>query len=318
MDAPQLISRRQALAAGMSDSQLQRLCRSGKWQRIRAGHYVNAPQPALTPAGRHLMLVLAMCEAMSDDAVASHCSALVLHGLPTWSLPLERAHVTRDRIAGGRIRKQLVLHSAQLTPDEITLINSVRVTTAPRTIFDIARSAGFEHAVVCGDSALRQGLTTADALGEHLQRASHRRGSRQAARAIEFLDGRSESVGESRSRVAFHESGLPAPELQARVLTDDEVCVGRVDFLFDGLGVIGEFEGQSEQRNELSGARLPAQWTVAAQDQDDQLRALGWEVVRWTWSDLDDPAQLAERIRAAAEVAGRAHRTGHWIPTPRS
>ncbi|MFI9401565.1 type IV toxin-antitoxin system AbiEi family antitoxin domain-containing protein [Nocardia sp. NPDC052316] len=318
MDAPQLISRRQALAAGMSDSQLQRLCRSGQWQRIRAGHYVNAPQPALTPAGRHLMLVLAMCEAMSDDAVASHCSALVLHGLPTWSIPLERAHVTRDRIAGGRIRKQLVLHSAQIAPDEITLINGVRVTTVPRTIFDITRSVGFEYAVVCGDSALRQGLTTVGELGEHLRRAAHRRGARQAARAIEFLDGRSESVGESRSRVAFQESGLPAPELQARVCTDDAVCVGRVDFLFDELGVIGEFEGQSEQHSALGGARLPAQWTVAAPDRDDQLRALGWAVVRWTWTDLDDPVQLAERIRAAAEVARRAHRTGHWIPTLRS
>ncbi|MFD6158633.1 hypothetical protein ACFWF7_42110 [Nocardia sp. NPDC060256] len=313
MDAPQLISRRQALASGISDSELQRLCRSGQWRRVRAGHYLNAPEPELTPAGRHLILALATCAAMSDDAVASHCSALVIHGLPTWSLPLERVHVTRNRSNGGRIRRQLILHAALLAPDEITLVNGLRVTTVPRTVIDIARSASFEQAVAIGDSALRQGLTTADELREQVSHR-RRRGSIKAARVIDFLDGRSESVGESRSRVAIQQGLLPAPELQARIFTDDEVCVGRVDFLFADLGVIGEFDEKIEQHNEF---HLPTQWATTEQNRDDRLRALGWIVVRWTWADLADPAHLIRRLRAAADAAAGVRRTGHWTSTPK-
>ncbi|MFB8278347.1 hypothetical protein [Nocardia colli] len=315
MDAPQLISRRQALAAGMSDGELQRLCRSGKWRRVRAGHYLNAPGRELTSTGRHLLLAMATCEAMSDDAVASHCSASVIHGLPTWSLPLERAHMTRNRGNGGFIKKHLVLHAAQLAPDEITLVNGLRVTTVPRTIIDIARSSGFEPAVAVGDSALRQGLTTAREL--HAQVMRRRRGWQQAMRVIEFLDGRSESVGESRSRVLIQRAGLPEPELQARIFTDDEICVARVDFLFAGMGVIGEFDGDVENTDESASRRLPLPMVVAEQNRADRLRALGWMVVRWSSADLADPAGLARRIRAAGEAAGGIRRAGHWAPTPK-
>ncbi|PXX68375.1 hypothetical protein DFR70_10255 [Nocardia tenerifensis] len=310
MDAPQLISRQQALASGMSDHELQRLCRTGRWRRVRAGHYLNVPEAELTPAGRHLMLALATCEAMSDSAIASHCSALVIHGLPTWSLPLDRAHMTRNRANGGYIRKQLVLHAARLDPDEITIVNGLRVTTVPRTLIDIARSASFEAAVAIGDSALRQGLTTADELREHVS-SRRRRGSLKALRVIAFLDGRSESVGESRSRVAIRRAGLPVPELQARVFTEDDVCVGRVDFLFAGMGVIGEFDESAECRGELP--KNLSSPLFSDRDSDGPLRDLGWQVIRWNWADLADPAQLVRRLRAASGE----DLTGYWAATPR-
>lgn len=276
---------------------------------MRTGRYVNAPEPGLTPAGRYLVLTLATCEAMPEDAVASHCSAVVLHGVPCWSMPLDRVHLTRNRINGGRVTNQLVVHSAQLSPEEITIVNGLQVTTAPRTVVDIARSASFAQAVVIGDNALRQGLTTAEELRNYLFRARHRRGARRAAAAIAFLDGRSESIGESRSRIAFHDGGLPAPELQARVFTDDGVCVGRVDFLFPELGVIGEFDGNIQHQNALRGARTTDR---------DRLRALGWMVVRWGWQDLADPRHLADRIRAAGRAAEYVRRSGYWAATARN
>ncbi|MFE9578735.1 type IV toxin-antitoxin system AbiEi family antitoxin domain-containing protein [Nocardia sp. NPDC006044] len=316
MDAPQLISRRQALACGISDTDLRRLCHSGAWQRVRAGQYLRTPQSELTAVGRHLMLALATGEAMSDAAVASHCSAVVIHGAPAWALPLDRVHMTRDRINGGRRGKQLVVHSAQIEPDEITIVNGIRVTTPARTVIDIARSESFEQSVAVADSFLHQGLTTADELRAHLLRARYRPGSRKAAQVVGFADGRSESVGESRSRIAIRRGGLPAAELQARVFTDDGVCVGRVDFLFAELGVVGEFDGQVKYQSELRGARGPEQVVIAEKIREDKLRALGWMVVRWTWNDLDHPDQLIRRIRAAAAAAAHARRVGCWTPTP--
>ncbi|MGO4615701.1 type IV toxin-antitoxin system AbiEi family antitoxin domain-containing protein [Nocardia sp. 2YAB30] len=317
MEAPQLISRQQALASGLSDKDLRRLCRTGRWQRLRAGHYLNSPGCDLSVTGRHLLMALATAETTCDSAITSHCSAAVLHGMSTWDIPLDRVHLTRDRINGGRMGRRVVVHSARLEPDEITLVNGIRVTTPARTIIDIARSEGFEQSVALGDSALRQGLTTIAELQEHVRQARHRPGCRKATQVVGFLDGRSESTGESLSRIVLHRCGLPAPELQARVFSDDEICVGRVDFLFADLGVIGEFDGNTEYQSALGGPRTPEQIVITEKNREDRLRALGWIVVRWTWDDLADPAHLAHRIHTATRTAGGIRRSGHWTTTPK-
>ncbi|WP_330228338.1 type IV toxin-antitoxin system AbiEi family antitoxin domain-containing protein [Nocardia sp. NBC_00508] len=316
MEALQLISRRQALASGLSDKQLRRLCRTGQWHRLRAGHYLNSPGSGLGATGRHLLLALATAETTSDSAITSHCSAAVLHGMSTWNISLDRVHLTRNRINGGRLSNRVVVHSAQVEPDEITLVRGIRVTTPARTVIDIARSEGFEQSVALGDSALRDGLTTTAELREHLRRARHRPGRRKAAQVLDFLDGRSEGVGESRSRIMLHHYGFPASEVQARVFTDSGVCVGRVDLLFPDLGVIGEFDGNAENHNALRLPRCPEQVVIAERTREDQLRALGWMVVRWNWDDLTAPADLLHRLRAAAQIAAQRHRSGYWTPTP--
>ncbi|MGW4713561.1 hypothetical protein [Nocardia sp. NPDC004260] len=316
MEAPQLISRQQALASGLSDKTLHRLCRTGKWQRLRAGHYLSAPGSGLGATGRHLLMTLATAESTSDSAVTSHCSAAVLHGMTTWGIPLDRVHLTRNRINGGRLSRRVVIHSARMEPDEITLVDDIRVTTPARTVLDIARSEGFEQSVALGDSALRQGLTSTAELREHLRRARRRPGCRRAALVLDLLDGRSANVGVSLSRILLHRAGLPAPEVQARVFSDDEICIGRVDFLFPDLGVIGEFHGSDHLRAAPRGALPTARVVTAENVRADRLRALGWVVVRWTWDDLSAPAQLTDRLRAAIRTAAEHHRAGYWTPTP--
>ncbi|MEU7631622.1 type IV toxin-antitoxin system AbiEi family antitoxin domain-containing protein [Nocardia sp. NPDC049220] len=310
METPQLISRQQALAAGLSDKDLRRLCRTGRWQRLRAGHYLDAPRRDLDASVRHQLLAIATAETTSESAITSHCSAAVLHGMSTWDIPLDRVHLTRDRINGGRMSRHVIVHAARLEFDEITIVHGISVTTAARTVIDVARSEGFEQSVALGDSALRHGLTSTAELQEHLRRARHRPGCRKAGQVVQFLDGRSASVGESRSRIVFHRGGLPSPDLHARVFSDDGICVGRVDFLFPDLGVIGEF------RNALHGPRSREQVAVTETKRDGRLHALGWMVVRWTWDDLADPTCLAHRIHIAAQLAGRTHRRGHWTATP--
>ncbi|WP_067471139.1 type IV toxin-antitoxin system AbiEi family antitoxin domain-containing protein [Nocardia amamiensis] len=315
MEALQLISRRQALASGLSDKQLRRLCRTGQWHRLRAGRYLNSPGSGLGATDRHLLLTLATADTTSDSAITSHCSAAVLHGMATWHISLDRVHLTRNRINGGRVSKRVVVHSAQLEPDEITLVEGIRVTTPARTVIDIARSEGFEQSVALGDSALRRGLTTTAELREHLRRARHRPGRRRAAQVLDFLDGRSESVGESRSRITLRHCGFPEPEVQARIFSDSGVCVGRVDFLFPDLGVIGEFG--AEYSHALRGPRFPGPTVDAGKTRDDRLCALGWLVVRWTWDDLAAPSDLLHRLRTAARIAAQGRRSGYWTPTPK-
>ncbi|MEU2042508.1 type IV toxin-antitoxin system AbiEi family antitoxin domain-containing protein [Nocardia niwae] len=314
MEPPQLISRRQALASGLSDKALHRLCRTGQWQRLRAGHYLNAPGSALGPTGRHLLMTLATAESTSDSAITSHCSAAVLHGMTTWGIPLDRVHLTRNRINGGRLSRRVVVHSAQVEPDEVTLVDDIRATTPARTVLDIARSEGFDQSVALGDSALRQGLTTTTELREHLRRARHRPGCRRAALVLDFLDGRSANAGASRSRILLHRAGFPVPQVQARVFSDDGICVGRVDFLLPELGVIGVFDETIDGRAASRAPLPPGKPVGAAKERDERLRALGWAVVRWTGDDLAAPARLVARLHAAVRAAAD-HRCGYWTPT---
>jgi hypothetical protein len=70
-------------------------------------------------------------------------------------------------------------------------------------------------------------------------------GVRVARRVVEFLDVRSESVGESMSRVCLMEEGLPRPDLQYEIFGPDGRLVARVDFYWDEHKTVGEFVARS-------------------------------------------------------------------------
>ena len=67
---------------------------------------------------------------------------------------------------------------------------------------------------------------------------------RQARRVVAFLDARSESAGESVSRVRIADEGLPAPQLQRQITNAYGRAIGRVDFCWDEQRTIGEFDGK--------------------------------------------------------------------------
>ena len=106
---------------------------------------------------------------------------------------------------------------------------------------------------------------------------------------MHFADGRSESVGESRSRVLTHDFGLPPPELQVEYY-DADGLIGRVDFDFPGLSSVTEFDGR------LKYAGASSDVLVAEKLREDRLRGIGLAVVRTRWSDLDHPRRTAARI----------------------
>ena len=66
------------------------------------------------------------------------------------------------------------------------------------------------RSVPIGDAALRLGLTLEE-LAEVAGRCVGWRGMLRARRAMNFLDARSESAGESYSRVVLDRIGIPAP-----------------------------------------------------------------------------------------------------------
>jgi hypothetical protein len=296
-----LLSRAEALAAGLDDRDLARAVRRGQLTRIRRGAYLDAS----ADVSRVRALVLATAAPLRDGSVVSHVSAAVLHGLPLWRADSDRVHVTRSPPAAGSGSAWVHLHVARLPDDDVTLVDGVLVTGPARTVVDLGRSLAFESAVVAADAALASGAVTPADLDACLARMGPVPGSRRAARVVSFSDGRSESVGESRSRVLLHRLGLPAPDLQVRLLRPDRSVIARCDFGWRDRRTVGEFDGRVKYRGEGAGP-APGEVVFREKLREDEVRDHGWEVARWTWPDLDAPAVVERRVRRAFARAGRA------------
>lgn len=145
--------------------------------------------------------------------------------------------------------------------------------------------------MVLADSALHKKRATKRELQSALIRCRRWRGARRAAEVVDFADGLSESPLESLARVVFRDCGLPPPQLQALVGSDEGI-VGRVDFLWPRYRTIAEVDGAMKYDN-----RSQAMYQLR---RDARLREAGFEVVHFDWREITtDPVAVAESIRAA-------------------
>lgn len=284
------------MADGHSLDELRALLRAGQLTRLRRGVYLPGPIPEELSA-RHRLAVHAAFVELTDGAVASHGSAAVLHGLPTWEVPLERVQVTRARAYGGRRERLVHVRVAQLDPDEVTVVDGIPVTTLARTVVDLARALPFEPAVAVGDAALAAHRARAGELLDALRRSARRPGCVRARRALAFLDGRAESVGESRSRVAIYRAGLPTPMPQWEVHDGQGRLLGRTDFGWPDWRVVGEFDGRIKYGRTLKPGLDAAEVVYREKLREDDLRAEGLTVVRWRWADLSAFGHKAAQLR---------------------
>jgi len=273
------------MAAGITDDEVRRLVRCGRLSPVRRGAYLRGPLPEYAEARHHARIEAAAAQ-LTGDAVVSHVSAAVWHGWAVWAVPLGRVCVTRSRRNGGRVHPTVHVRSAPLRTDEIVLRAGVRVTSPARTVVDLARSVGFEAGVVVADQALAGRAVTPEELAAALRRQLGWPGIPRARRVVAFASGASRSVGESRSRVAIANAGLPAPVLQWIVSDEHGRHLGTADFGWPQWSTVGEFDGLIEYGRLLEPGQSPSDVVVAEKLREDALRAHGLHVVRWTWRDL--------------------------------
>lgn len=301
-----VFSRAQASAAGYSPEQMRERLRDGRWERIRHGQYAEALDLSHLAAWdrdtvRHRRAVHAVMNSHKPGSVAvSHQSALVLRDLDPWGADLSEVHVNRLDDRKGRFRAGVREHRGKLSPADVSQVDGVPATTVPRAVVELICRCGFEPAVVMVDAALRRGLISAKELARLLTVTEFWPGGPMARAALAFGNGLSESVGESRLRVLIHELGLPAPVPQY-VFEDAVGFVARVDFYFPEHRTVVEFDGLVK----YAGGSADA--LVQEKMREDRLRALGLEVVRFTWADLDRRHAVATRLR---EAFARARNTG--------
>jgi hypothetical protein len=287
-----------------TDAAIRRALRSGELVTPRRGVVVGALRAlgATTARERHALDVqVAIAATPGPPTYACLGSAGVLHGFDRLGRTPQRVRLYRDQ--GSRWRDEAVaVLVCGLPPQHLVRVDGIPATSPARTVVDLARWVTFRSGVVVADSALRTGVTRHEV--ERVARECRRWPVvRKARAATAFADRRAATPLESISRVAFHEMGLPAPDLQVPLVWDD---FGNpttiVDFYWEEFRVVGEADGLlkydgdgDEQRDALRREKL----------RQEELEDLNFIVVRWTWEQIwRRPEWVAMRLRRAMARRG--------------
>ena len=294
----------QALSAGYDEREISALLRTRRWTRLRRGVFAESTLISDDDAKLARLALRALELRTTRRFVASHETAAVLHNLTLLRPDTDLIHVTRPSRGGGRVEAGVRWHSGALPGDHVTRRVDLDCTTVARTVVDIARETDFRNGLVVAESALNRKLVTLEELRRVHQFCSDWPGARTAGRVVSFASPLSESPGETLSRMAFADQGLPDPK-QQRYIYDALGFIGRVDFLWPEHHTIGEFDGKVKYVGTGENGFDPL---YDEKRREDRLRDAGFQVVRFGWYDVvKRPAWVAKKIRAAFVRATREH-----------
>ncbi|MFE4198312.1 type IV toxin-antitoxin system AbiEi family antitoxin domain-containing protein [Paenarthrobacter sp. NPDC056912] len=285
---------------GVGDRALTQAVRCGKLIRLRRGAYIQAQDwRQRKPWEKDLLRIQAHHSNASRRSVYSHASAARLHGCSPWDAGSSVHVVTSFSPAQASSGEDVIAHGGPLEPWEILELQAswprpVRVTSLERTVIDCARTMDFEQAVVVADQALRRGADE-QLLQDYVDSGRITRGVRRVRRVLEAMDARSESVGETRTRVLLGRLGIHDAVLQLDV--DTPLGRYRGDFGWMDRRVILEFDGRTKYFD-----YAPTEEVIFNERRREKaLMDSGWEVVRIGWEHLGRPWDVERKVKAALE-----------------
>jgi hypothetical protein len=288
-----VFSRAQAHDAGLSDRQLRRRVQSGTLVQTGPNGFRYAGSPSTLTAELRALVV-----DIGEPLLISGLTAAPLHGFDGFSLrrpfhllvPASR-HLTRANVR---------LHRTDtIDPIDRCEIDGLPVTSAVRTLIELARVLDESRLTICLDSALRDGLVSERLMHQRIAalRASGRHGIPALMRALvgETVARGGQSWLEREFLRLIHEACLPRPETQV-VLSKAGDQLVRVDCRFPGTRVVVELLGYRFHRT-------PAQMSRDA-ERMNALTADGYRVYQFTYE------QVTLRGDQVVDVTRRALRRG--------
>lgn len=309
----------EARRVGVTAKQLRTVCDHHLVERIRRGRYRIADLSA--PIGGAVALRAAL--GVIPDAVVSHHSAAMLHGLPEVGVGsrVDRPTFTRP---GNHHRDGIGFRvsGSALAQDEIVQIGGFEVTSVARTAIDIARTAKMPGALAVTDAAARsligqsigvdpQTANGIEAIGRlrqavrnpelvrKVQRDFYRSIARMTAwngigwarLAVRHMNPAAESVLESVSRWSMIVSDLPLPQIGVPV-ADADGTTRWLDFWWPHRRLVGEADGAVKYTSR--------EVLLAEKRREDALRAVVGGFVRWDWTEaVVSPHLMVSKIRRA-------------------
>ncbi len=169
------------------------------------------------------------------------------------------------------------------------------VTVAPEHAFlSAAQELDLVQLVTAGDWLVRRRLTTPKRLASYVARATGR-STRAARRAASFVRARVDSPRESRLRMMLVLAGLPTPECNRGIGTD-EWFLGHGDLVYEAHRVVLEYEGDQHRTD-------PKQWNLDI-GRYEEFIGEGWTVIRVTSARMRTPRSMVQRVYAALVKGG--------------
>src|SRR6266849_9531163 len=287
-----LISIEQALRLDFSRSGITRRLQSGQWNAVRPGVYRVGP----IASSWHQELMGA-CLWVGPEAVASHNSAAGLLKLD--GVPFPTIEVTNSKSRNPE-RTGVVVHRSQSLPSEDkTVIEGIPCTRAARTIIDLASVIDAQQLELALEDALRRRLVQVPWVYRRLRAlgTTGRHGSRSLNRFLysrQSGEALTDSALEARVFQTLREAGLPRPDRQFMVTTDEEL-IGRVDFAYPKQRLIIEADGYRYHQDFRT-------WTND-RDRLNKLAADGWRVIHARWKDVgEDRDDFVKRVQEALKL----------------
>lgn len=307
-----LRSRRALLDAGWTERGILRAVDGGILRPLRRGWYVEQERwDEMWPEQRHRIEVIAAAREARGPVVMSHTSAAVLWRLPLYRTVPKRVHVTFDAGQRASSTAPVARHLAPLPPSDLAMIDGIRCTSLPRTVFDLLRTMTPEAAVSVADAAERMralrgrewDAAAAESwrgdLARRMAGAAGARGIRQATWIAGFADGHAQLPGESVSRLQLHRIGFAPPRLQVEIGAPDGGSYF-VDFGLDDVHAFGEFDGETKYRDEAKRSGLNIEDVMIAEKQrEDWIRGRTQRPFgRWGSAHIHTADALAARLAA--------------------
>lgn len=287
----------QAKALGFTRAQLEQLLDTRRIVRVLRGVYQPADLPdTIENRARAAALVVGPFAVLCDRTAAW------LHGVDTFDFreleilpPLE---TFRLRGRGRSRRPECVGGERDLLPRDVETVGGVKVTTPVRTALDLGCGLRRRDALAALDSYMRLRGVERRQLYVELPRYFRRRGVVQLRRLLPLADPRSESPGESWTRMEIVDAGLPVPELQWWVYDTNGRPLWRLDMAYPKSRVAVEYDGREFHEPEAKREHDRARRTW--------LRDHGWTVIVVTKDSFGIDAleawigELREALRLAA------------------
>jgi hypothetical protein len=305
------------IARGVGEREIRTAVRAGAWVRLRTGVFVSADDLAEVERTerRPGLDALAVTTGLGrSSAVLSGATAAWVWGLPRPRTNRSTVQLT-DPHRWRRGRGWLMTR-AGLPDDEVTVRGAYRLTTAARTVVDLARAWPEVHAVAAVDAALLRRLTSRDELKRVLDRQASVPGIPRSVRAVALADGRAESWLETWGRLTFAALGLPAFVPQVELWADGRL-VKVADGWYPEAALAIEFDGRVKYERPRYG-RSPEDELWREKRDEDLLRSFGVRFVRVAFADLSSSrrTELDRLVRRQLDTEGPRGREFREVPRP--
>lgn len=290
-----LISRQQALQAGVSIDSIKHRLATARWERVLPRVYAIAGS-----ARSWRRALLAACIWAGQLSVVSHRAAGCFWGFDGFD-----DHIVEiSTIAGVRTRPGIVVHHVEdFGRADVTVVEGIPITSPLRTVFDLCSVTDKDRAEYALEDALRRRMTSIqrcnallDRLGGHGVPGTAAFRQLMKARGPGYVP--TASVLEVCMTRILVKCKLGTPVRQYPVVRRSG-RMAYIDFAFAAIKLGIEVDGyESHARRD--------RWQYDMHREND-LKALGWTILHFSWEDVQHrPDMVISQIKRAlhGELSG--------------